>query len=186
MLKAFCGNLSRPPRKVECHPEPDPFNPCEDILGNWWLRISAWVMAILSLLGNIAVLVVLLSLQFKMSVSKFLMCNLAIADLCMGAYLTSILVMDARTVVYQCNGVFIPIGPGCQIAGFLTVFASELSIFTLAMITSERWYAITYAMHLDRRLRVSTATKVMAFGWIYAATVAALPLLGISAYSKTR
>ncbi|KAK4287383.1 hypothetical protein Pmani_039544 [Petrolisthes manimaculis] len=32
-------------------------------------------------------------------------------------------------------------GPGCQVAGFLTVFASELSILTLAVITLERWYA---------------------------------------------
>ncbi|KAJ9578152.1 hypothetical protein L9F63_024987, partial [Diploptera punctata] len=69
--------------------------------------------------------------------------------------------------------------PGCQIAGFLTVFASELSIYTLTVITSERWYAITYALHLERRLRLSTA------GWLYAITMATLPLLGISGYSKT-
>ncbi|XP_046408920.1 uncharacterized protein LOC124173521, partial [Ischnura elegans] len=185
-LSAVCGNLSRHPRTVVCHPEPDPFNPCEDIMGNWWLRISAWLMGILSLLGNIAVLFVLLSCQFRMSVSKFLMCNLAIADLSMGMYLMSILVMDARTIgAYFNHAIDWQEGTGCQIAGFLTVFASELSIFTLAMITSERWYAITYAMHLDRRLRVSTATKVMAAGWLYAAIVAALPLVGISGYSKT-
>jgi hypothetical protein len=77
-------------------------------------------------------------------------------------------------------------GPGCQVAGFLTVFASELSIYTLTVITSERWYAITYAMHLDKRLRLNTAFKVMAFGWLYAVTMATLPLLGISGYSKTR
>jgi hypothetical protein len=77
-------------------------------------------------------------------------------------------------------------GPGCQIAGFLTVFASELSIYTLTVITSERWYAITYALHLDKRLRLSTASKVMAAGWLYAITMATLPLLGISGYSKTR
>jgi hypothetical protein len=77
-------------------------------------------------------------------------------------------------------------GPGCQIAGFLTVFASELSIYTLTVITSERWYAITYALHLDKRLRLMTAFKVMAAGWLYAITMATLPLLGISGYSKTR
>jgi hypothetical protein len=77
-------------------------------------------------------------------------------------------------------------GPGCQVAGFLTVFASELSIYTLTVITSERWYAITYALHLDKRLRLITAFKVMAAGWLYAITMATLPLLGISGYSKTR
>ena len=58
-------------------------------------------------------------------------------------------------------------------AGFLTVFASELSIFTLTVITSERWYTITYAIHLNKRLRLSTAGNIMAVGWIYTVTVAA-------------
>lgn len=71
-------------------------------------------------------------------------------------------------------------------AGFLTVFASELSIFTLTVITSERWYTITYAIHLNKRLKLSTAGKIMAVGWIYAVAMAALPLMGISGYSKTR
>ncbi|KAF4522241.1 hypothetical protein B566_EDAN009085 [Ephemera danica] len=77
-------------------------------------------------------------------------------------------------------------GLGCQIAGFLTVFASELSIFTLTVITSERWYAITYALHLDKRLKLGMAARIMAFGWIYSLAMATLPLLGISGYSKTR
>jgi len=72
------------------------------------------------------------------------------------------------------------------VAGFLTVFASELSIFTLTLITSERWYAITYALHLDKRLKLFSAAKIMALGWIYSITMATLPLLGISGYSKTR
>ena len=71
-------------------------------------------------------------------------------------------------------------------AGFLTVFASELSIFTLTVITCERWYTITYAIHLNKRLKLSTAGKIMAVGWIYAVAMAALPLMGISGYSKTR
>jgi hypothetical protein len=42
------------------------------------------------------------------------------------------------------------VGIGCQVAGFLTVFATELSVFTLVVITSERWYTITYAINLTR------------------------------------
>lgn len=76
-------------------------------------------------------------------------------------------------------------GVGCQVAGFLTVFASELSIFTLTVITLERWYAITYAIHLNRRLKLRTAAKVMAAGWAAAGLAAALPLMGVSSYTKT-
>jgi len=77
-------------------------------------------------------------------------------------------------------------GPGCAIAGFLTVFACELSILSLTVLTAERWYTITYAIHMNRRLRLGTAARIMAVGWLYAASMAALPLLGVSGYHKTR
>lgn len=66
------------------------------------------------------------------------------------------------------------------------MFACELSIFTLAVITVERWYTITYAIHLNRRLRLSSAAKLMAMGWLYSLVMAALPLVGVSSYAKTR
>lgn len=25
---------------ITCYPEPDAFSPCEDIMGNWWLRVA--------------------------------------------------------------------------------------------------------------------------------------------------
>ena len=66
------------------------------------------------------------------------------------------------------------------------MFASELSIFTLVVLTCERWYTITYAIHLNRRLRISTAAKIMSVVWIFALVAAALPLVGISSFSITR
>lgn len=76
-------------------------------------------------------------------------------------------------------------GFGCQAAGFLTVFASHLSVYTLCVITLERWYAITNAMHLNKRIGMRTACVIMLGGWSYAGLVSALPLLGVSNYSST-
>lgn len=67
----------------------------------------------------------------------------------------------------------------------MSVFASELSIFTLTVITLERWYAITYAIHLNRRLKLGVSVKIMLSGWAYALLMASLPLFGVSSYSKT-
>jgi hypothetical protein len=67
-------------------------------MGNWGLRGAVWVVAIAALVGNLAVLLVLLSSRFRMTVPKFLMCNLALADLCMGIYLLIIACMDARSI----------------------------------------------------------------------------------------
>ncbi|PSN36549.1 Follicle-stimulating hormone receptor [Blattella germanica] len=98
LIQAYCGNVSRSPRDVLCRPSPDAFNPCEDLMGNWGLRGAVWVVALLALVGNLAVLVVLLSSRFRMTVPKLLMCNLAVADLCMGIYLILIAVMDAHSI----------------------------------------------------------------------------------------
>ena len=49
--------------------------------------------------------------------------------------------------------------PGCLVAGFLGVLSSELSVFALTVITIERFYAISHAMQLDRRLRLRHASE---------------------------
>lgn len=73
---------------------------------------------------------------------------------------------------------------GCQIAGFLAVLSSELSVFTLAVITLERNYAITHAMHLNKRLSLRHAGYIMIIGWVFSLTMAILPLFGVSDYRK--
>ena len=69
-------------------------------------------------------------------------------------------------------------------AGFFGVLSSELSVFTLAVITMERNYAITHAMHLNKRLSLRHASYIMAAGWLFALIMAFLPLVGVSDYRK--
>ncbi|XP_054285610.1 thyrotropin receptor-like [Macrosteles quadrilineatus] len=185
-MQALCGNLSKNYREVRCVPAPDAFNPCEDLMGNWALRVAVWLVAVAALLGNITVLLVLGSSRFRMTVPKFLMCHLAVADLCMGLYLLMIAAVDSRSIGDYFNyAIDWQNGLGCQVAGALTVFARQLSIYTLTVITIERWYTITYAMHLNKRLNLPCACKIMVCGWAYALLMAVCPLLGISGYSKT-
>ncbi|XP_066517309.1 lutropin-choriogonadotropic hormone receptor-like isoform X1 [Hoplias malabaricus] len=170
---------------LKCTPEPDAFNPCEDLLGYGFLRSITWIITTFALLGNLAVLIVLISTHQKMTVTRFLMCNLAFADLCMGLYLLSIALVDYRSrQEYYNHATDWQTGAGCGIAGFLTVFASELSVYTLTMITLERWHTITYAMQKNRRLRLRHMVSMMAFGWVFSLAVALLPLLGVSSYTK--
>lgn len=46
---------------VQCYPEPDALNPCEDVMGSQWLRASVWLVVLLAVLGNIAVFLVLVA-----------------------------------------------------------------------------------------------------------------------------
>ncbi|KAK2531903.1 Lhcgr [Columba guinea] len=173
------------PKILTCTPEPDAFNPCEDILGYSFLRVLIWFINILAIAGNFTVLLVLITSHYKLTVPRFLMCNLSFADFCMGLYLLLIASVDAQTSgQYYNHAIDWQTGSGCSTAGFFTVFASELSVYTLTVITIERWHTITYAMQLDRKLRLRHAVPIMLGGWVFSIFIAALPLLGVSSYMK--
>ncbi|XP_069001034.1 lutropin-choriogonadotropic hormone receptor-like [Embiotoca jacksoni] len=170
---------------VKCTPKPDAFNPCEDLLGFPFLRCLTWIITVFAVIGNLVVLIVLLISHHKLNISRFLMCNLAFADLCMGLYLMLIACMDYHSRhEYYNHATDWQTGPGCGIAGFLTVFASELSVYTLTVISLERWHTITNAMHVNKRLRMHHVTAMMGAGWGFSLLVALLPFVGVSSYSK--
>ena len=65
-------------------------------------------------------------------VHSFLITNLALGDLCMGLYLLIIAAVDVSyRGVYFIYDVQWRTSPLCQLAGFLSTFSSELSVFTL-------------------------------------------------------
>uniref|UniRef100_A0A673BEV9 Thyrotropin receptor n=1 Tax=Sphaeramia orbicularis TaxID=375764 RepID=A0A673BEV9_9TELE len=177
----YCSNST----SFICSPTPDDFNPCEDIMSIVPLRVLIWIISILALLGNTAVLLVLLGTRAKLTVPRFLMCHLAFADLCMGIYLVVIATVDMLTRGrYYNHAINWQAGLGCRAAGFFTVFASQLSVFTLTAITLERWHTITHALRLDRKLRLRHACIVMTVGWIFSSLAALLPTVGVSSYGK--
>lgn len=57
--KDHCSNST----SFTCSPTPDDFNPCEDIMSPVPLRVLIWIISILALLGNAAVLLVLLGIH---------------------------------------------------------------------------------------------------------------------------
>ena len=173
-------------KQARCSPQPDAFNPCEDVMGLTWLRVIVWAVIVTALLGNLMVVVVSFGTSYRLTVPKFLMCNLAFADLTLGMYLLLLGAIDLHTqgvyfnfsIAWQYEG-------GCQMAGFLAIFSTCYSVFTLTVITMERWYAIRHAIHLTKRLRLRQAAGILLLGWVFAVFLAALPIIGVSSYSKT-
>lgn len=138
-----------------------------------------------ALVANLVVALVLLTSQRRLNVTRFLMCNLAFADFILGLYIFILTCVSAVTrgdyhnYVQQWQN-----GAGCKILGFLAVFSSELSLFTLVMMTIERFYAIVHAMHMNARLSFRKTVRFMIGGWIFALVMAVVPLTGVSGYSK--
>ncbi|XP_070000161.1 leucine-rich repeat-containing G-protein coupled receptor 5 isoform X2 [Penaeus vannamei] len=171
--------------RPQCIPLPGPFMPCRDLFDWWTLRCGVWIVFLLALMGNGVVVVVLVAAYAKMDVPRFLVTNLAMADFFMGVYLGFLAVVDASTLgEFRMYAIPWQMSPACQVAGFLGVLSSELSVYTLAVITLERNYAITHAMHLQKRLSLRQAAYIMAIGWVFALTMALLPLAGVSDYRK--
>ncbi|XP_014483858.1 PREDICTED: lutropin-choriogonadotropic hormone receptor isoform X2 [Dinoponera quadriceps] len=171
--------------RIQCLPQPGPFLPCQDLFDWWTLRCGVWIVFLLAMLGNGTVVFVLIFSRSKMDVPRFLVCNLAAADFFMGVFLGVLAVVDASTLgEFRMYAIPWQMSAGCQLAGFLGVLSSELSVYTLAVITLERNYAITHAMHLNKRLSLKHAGYIMTIGWCFALSMASLPLLGVSDYRK--
>ena len=173
-------------REVECTPEPaDPFFPCDDLMDSSLLRVGVWIVFLLALLGNATVIFVIITRSSRIDVSRFLICNLAVADLCMGVYLGLLAVVDATTRGdFRSYGVEWQLSNGCKTAGFLAVLSSETSVFTLTVITVERYIAITHALDITKKMSLKKTSIVMLTGWCFALTVATLPLFDVSDYTK--
>lgn len=162
-----------------------PFLPCEDLFDWWALRCSIWIVCLFALLGNGVVLTVLVFGKSKLDVPKFLVCNLALADIFMGIYLGILATADAVTFgKFKKYAITWQSSLACQFAGFLGVFSNELSVYTLSVITLERYYAITHAMNLNKRLPLKRTTYIMTVGWLFSFILALLPLFGVSDYRK--
>lgn len=173
-------------REVKCTPEPaDPFFPCDDLMDSSLLRVGVWIVFLLALLGNATVIFVIITRSSRIDVSRFLICNLAVADLCMGVYLGLLAIVDASTRGnFRSYGVEWQLSNGCKTAGFLAVLSSETSVFTLTVITVERYIAITHALDITKKMSLKKTSIVMLTGWCFALTVATLPLFKVSDYTK--
>lgn len=172
-------------KRIICRPKPDEFNPCEDLLASVALRVSTWFISVCATIGNLITLIVILLNRRKLSNHKLLMCALAFSSLCMGVYLIILATVDARTRgYYNKYAKEWQHGVGCKVAGFLSIFSTELSVFTLNIITLERYYAILFPLRQTKWMTIRQTAISLVLSFLAALVLAVLPLTGISSYTK--
>ena len=71
----------------------------------------------------------------------------------------------------------------CQFAGFLSTFSSELSVFTLTLITIDRLIAISFPFRI-KRLGMREARLVMFVLWLLVFMLSAVPFTGIAYFKE--
>ena len=69
--------------------------------------------------------------------------------------------------------------------GFIAVFATQLSLCTLVLITVERFLLIIFALQVNYQMKLRHAKVAVALSWIYALVVATLPATNlVSNYTR--
>ncbi|XP_071443294.1 G-protein coupled receptor GRL101-like [Hetaerina americana] len=168
----------------ECLPPPDEFSSCEDLMSNLVLRICVWVLGAVATVGNALVITWRMIYKNTNQVHSFLITNLAIGDFFMGAYLLVIASVDAHyRGVYIIHDAAWRSSELCQLAGFISTFSSELSVYTLTVITLDRFLVIIFPFRV-RRLEMPKTRLIMAGGWLGAAFLSGLPLMQIQYFQN--
>ncbi len=127
-----------------CTPEADAFSSCEDLMANYALQISIWVLGSCALVGNFFVVIWRLMTE-KGKVSSFLVINLGMSDFLMGVYM---LIVASVDVHYR--GTYIIHADDwrssalCTLAGILAMLGSEVSEIKMDVVFMQlRHYYIT-------------------------------------------
>ncbi|XP_072042509.1 uncharacterized protein [Amphiura filiformis] len=164
---------------AKCYPEPDEFSSCEDLMSNAFLRMCLWIQGIIAFVGNLVVIIWRLKNKRDNKVHSFLITNLAFGDFCMGIYLLIIAVVDAYyRGVYSLFDKQWRQSELCKFAGFLSTFSSELSVFSLTIITLHRLASIVFPFRI-KDMEFRGAFRVMIGTWMFVIILAGIPLVGL-------
>jgi hypothetical protein len=161
-----------------CTPEPDEFSSCQDLMANYTLQITIWVLGVCAFVGNMFVVAWRLKTD-RSKVSSFFIINLGCSDFLMGVYLVIIASVDVH---YRGNYILYAdawrSSALCQLAGVLAMISSEVSVFMLAIITLDRTMAIMYPLKMGN-FRLKHARIVSGITWLLGLFLSVLPTLGI-------
>ena len=139
-----------------------------------------WVLGLLAFIGNLLVIVWRVRMKDDNKVQSIMLVNLACADFLMGVYLLIIATKDIQwTGEYFKHDVQWRRGHLCQFAGALSVLSSEVSVFTLSVITADRLICVVFALRI-RPLSCKVARIVCTCVWILGIIISFVPMTGIS------
>uniref|UniRef100_A0A8D2LKP5 Leucine rich repeat containing G protein-coupled receptor 6 n=1 Tax=Varanus komodoensis TaxID=61221 RepID=A0A8D2LKP5_VARKO len=158
---------------IQCTPSPGPFKPCDHLFESWVIRLGVWLITLVSILCNGLVMVVVFASPGYLSPVKFVIGALAGANMLTGTYCAILAFMDAITFGHFAEyGARWETGAGCQVTGFLSVFASEASILLLTLAAVQCSLSVSC---------MRAYGKVPSFGMIKAGALSCLALSSVAA-----
>ncbi|XP_036025302.1 leucine-rich repeat-containing G-protein coupled receptor 5 [Onychomys torridus] len=173
-------------QSVQCSPSPGPFKPCDHLFGSWLIRIGVWIIAVLALSCNALVMSTVFRTTLYISSIKLLIGVMAVVNMTMGVSSAVLAIVDTFTFgSFAQHGAWWEDGIGCQIVGFLSMFASESSVFLLTLAALERGLSSKCSSKFEMKTPLSGLKVIMLLCVLLALTIAAVPLLGGSEYNAS-
>uniref|UniRef100_A0ABI7WRT5 G-protein coupled receptors family 1 profile domain-containing protein n=1 Tax=Felis catus TaxID=9685 RepID=A0ABI7WRT5_FELCA len=171
---------------AQCSPSPGPFKLCEYLFGSWLIRIGVWTIAVLALTCNALVTSTVFRAPLYISSIKLLIGLIAAVNMLMGVSSAVLAGVDAFTFgSFAQHGAWWEQGVGCQVVGFLSIFASESSVFLLTLAALERGFSVKYSAKFERKTPFSSLKVIILLCAVLALTIATVPLLGGSEFSAS-
>ncbi|XP_059161227.1 G-protein coupled receptor GRL101-like [Physella acuta] len=174
-----CDHVKPKNQHVDCNAPYDEISSCADILRTLLLRAALWIMAVLTIVGNVSVIVyrIFFDRGLKNSFRIIITC-LSASDLIMGVYLVIIGTADAMyRDNYQDKEREWTSSVSCQAAGFLCLLSSETSALFIFLVTLDRLLAIAFPLHPHFHFNGKSAAVACLLVWLIGLLMALVPLL---------
>lgn len=163
-----------------------PFKPCDHLFGSWLIRIGVWAIAVLALSCNALVTSTVFRTTLYISSIKLLIGVIAVVNMLMGVSSAMLAVVDMFTFgSFAQHGAWWEDGVGCQVVGFLSIFASESSVFLLTLAALERGFSVKCSSKFETKTPLSSLKVIILLCVLLALTIATVPLLGGSEYNAS-
>lgn len=151
---------------------------CNDILSHNILRISIWLIGILSIISNsLAIFWQIKTRTKEFRIVTTLLINLSVADLIMGFYLIIITVANIRYTGSFAENLEIWLrSPLCLTASLFISLSSLISTIILFFISLDRYLHLVYPFS-NYRLSYHTVVTSMLISWILSLGYVGLPII---------
>ncbi|XP_044133081.1 leucine-rich repeat-containing G-protein coupled receptor 5 isoform X2 [Bufo gargarizans] len=171
---------------VQCTPSPGPFKPCDHLFGSWLIRIGVWLIVLLAFICNALVIATVFKHLSYIPSIKLLIGLIAIMNTLMGLSSGVLATVDALTFgQFAQYGAWWENGVGCQITGFLSVFAAETSIFLLTVAALERGLSTKCSNKFESKSSFIIVKLSIGFCFILSLVIAVSPLLSGNTYGTS-
>ncbi|XP_076057303.1 relaxin receptor 1-like [Oratosquilla oratoria] len=169
----YCSFLSR---IRNCHPKTDGVSSFENLLVQAGLRKAVWVVAFLTITGNLTVIFGRVFSRDENKVLSVFIRNLAVADLLTGIYLLVVGITDKSLEMnYNKYAYEWMTSTKCTATGVLAMTSSQVSIFLLTFMSVERWVCITWPLQ-RRNLSMKETRWILLIIWILGFSIALAPV----------